>query len=244
MTRYPVPMDLGIAGRVAFVVGGTGLIGRAVAESLLAEGATVVLGARNPLGLEQGHPELFARTGHVAVDTLDADSVQGAVDSVVAQYGSIDILVNTAAPSARTLDSSRDRDPQQVLGAIDGKAMGYLRCANAVLPLMKETGFGRVINVSGQNAFLTGSLTGSVRNSAAIVMSKNLADLFAGTGVTVNVVNPGFVVDEPSTEVQLGKAGESTPAQVAALVTFLASAQAAAISGESIAVGHRVLGVQ
>ncbi|CAN5538039.1 SDR family oxidoreductase [soil metagenome] len=237
-------MDLGIANRVALVVGGTGLIGRAVAESLLAEGATVVVGSRNPGTLAGEHPELFDRTGQVQIDTLDEHSVQAAVDSVVAEYGSIDILVNTAAPSARTLDSSKDRDPAQVLGAIDGKAMGYLRCANAVLPLMKEAGFGRVINVSGQNAFLTGSVTGSVRNSATIVMSKNLADLFVGTGVTVNVVNPGFVVPEPSTAVQVGRAGETTPAQVAALVTYLASAQAAAVSGESIAVGHRVLGVQ
>ena len=237
-------MDLGIAHPIALVVGGTGLKRRAVAESLLAEGATVIVGSRNPGTLADGHPELFDRTGHVQIDTLDESSVQAAVDSVVAEYGSIDILVNTAAPSARTLDSSRDRDPAQVLGAIDGKAMGYLRCANAVLPLMKQAGFGRVINVSGQNAFLTGSVTGSVRNSAVIVMSKNLADLFAGTGVTVNVVNPGFVVAEPSPDVQVGRGGESTAEQIAALVTYLASAQAAAVSGESIAVGHRVLGVQ
>lgn len=237
-------MDLGIAHRTALIVGGTGLIGRAVAESLLAEGATVVVGSRNPGKLADEHPELFGRTGQVQIDTLDDASVHAAVESVVADYGAIDILVNTAAPSARTLDSSRDRDPAQVLGAIDGKAMGYLRCANAVLPLMTQAGFGRIINVSGQNAFLTGSVTGSVRNAAAIVMSKNLADSVAGSGVTVNVVNPGFVVAEPSPEVQVGRAGESTPQQVAALITYLASVQAAAVSGESIAVGHRVLGVQ
>jgi NAD(P)-dependent dehydrogenase (short-subunit alcohol dehydrogenase family) len=225
-------MDLGLTGRVALVVGGTGTIGSAVAEALRAEGATVVIAARDP------------GEGGVVIDTRDEASVLAGVESVVERFGTIHVLVNTAAPSARTLDKARDRDPAQILDAVDGKAMGYLRCANAVLPTMQAQGFGRIINVSGQNGYLTGSVTGSVRNSAVMVISKNLADALAGTGVTVNVVNPGHVVESPSPVVEFGAGGESTPAQVAALVTFLASEAAAAISGESIAVGHRVRGVQ
>ncbi len=225
-------MELGLSGRVALVVGGTGLIGNAVAESLRAEGATVVVASRHP------------GNDGVAIDTRDAASVQAAVDAVVQRHGTIHVLVNTAAPAAGTLDASRDSEPDQILDAVDGKAMGYLRCANAVLPLMLAQGFGRVINVSGQNAFLTGSITGSVRNTAVIVISKNLADSLAGTGVTVNVVNPGKVVESPSAEVAKAAGGESSPAQIAAAVTFLASDAAGAISGESIALGHRVRGVQ
>ena len=162
---------------------------------------------------------------------------------VAARYGSIGVLVNTAAPSARTLGPARNADPEQVARAFEAKAMGYLRCCNAVLPTMVAAGFGRVVNVSGQNAYLTGSLTGSVRNAAVIIASKALADSVAGTGVTVNVVNPGVVTPEPATEVAAGAPGESSPEQVAALVTFLASRSAGAISGESISVGHRVRGV-
>jgi len=235
-------MDLGLTGVVALVVGGTGVIGTAVARSLVAEGAVVVLAARNDEKLKQVSAEVGA-AGWVTVDTRDGSSVDLMVARVIAGHGPIGVLVNTAAPSALTLDSSRDRDPLQVLDAIDGKALGYLRVASAVLPGMQAAGFGRIITVSGQNALITGSITGSVRNAATIVVSKNLADALAGSGVTANVVNPGLVTENPSSDVALAKGGDSTPEQVAGLITYLASRLGAAISGESIAVGHRVRGV-
>jgi NAD(P)-dependent dehydrogenase (short-subunit alcohol dehydrogenase family) len=74
-------------------------------------------------------------------------------------------------------------------------------------------------------------------------MAKNLADEVAGTGITVNTVNPGTVVDAPSARVDAARGGESSPSQIADLVAFLTSPLAAAVSGETIAVGHRVRGV-
>jgi NAD(P)-dependent dehydrogenase (short-subunit alcohol dehydrogenase family) len=178
------------------------------------------------------------------VDTRDGASVTAAVQQVIAAEGGVDILVNAAVPPANTLDPAKDQDPGQVLDAFDAKTVGYLRVVDAVLPSMRRAGFGRIINISGQNAYLSRSVTGSIRNAAVIVGSKALADSVAGTGVTINVVNPGLVTATPNPVPQAGAPGDSTPEQVAALVTYLASAQAAAISGESIAVGHRVLGVQ
>lgn len=70
--------------------------------------------------------------------------------------------------------------------------MGYLRTCNAVLPHMVAAGFGRVVNVSGQNAYLTASITGSVRNAAVVIASKALADSVAGTGVTVTASTRGW----------------------------------------------------
>lgn len=221
-------MDLQLQHRVALVVGGAGFIGSAIAERLREEGATVVVASRHA-------------TDGVPVDAADDASVQRAVAQVLEEHGRIDALVVTAAPAAQTLDPARSADPGSVVEGVEGKAMVFLRLANAVLPSMRAAGYGRVVVISGQNAWLTGSITGSVRNAATILVAKNLADSLAGTGVAVNAVNPGLVVDDPAQEVQPGRGGQSSPRQIADLVAFLAS-PLSAVSGESIAIGHRVLG--
>ena len=173
----------------------------------------------------------------------DPASVEAGLVEVVREHGRVDVLVVTAAPSAGTLDPSTLSDPDVVLDGVAAKAMTFLRLARAVLPGMREAGHGRVVAVSGQNAYLTGNIVGSVRNAALILVAKNLADEHAGSGVTVNVVNPGTVVDHPSTDVAPARGGESSPTQIAALVAFLASDAAAAVSGESISTGHKVRGI-
>jgi NAD(P)-dependent dehydrogenase (short-subunit alcohol dehydrogenase family) len=223
-------MDLGLRGHVVLVVGGTGLIGRAVVEQLRAEGATVVAAARHI-------------TDGITLDAQDSASVTAALGQVVEQHGRLDALVVAAAPSAQTLDASRHADPEHVLSAVDGKAMAFLRVANAALPIMTRAGYGRIVGVSGQNAFLTGNVTGSVRNAALIIAAKNLADGVAGSGITVNTVSPGTVTASPAAEVEPGRGGESSPQQIADLITFLVSPRSGAVSGESIAIGHRVRGV-
>ena len=215
---------------MVLVVGGTGLIGRAVVERLREEGATAVAASRHA---EDG----------ITMDARDPASVASGVHGLVQRHGRLDAVVVTAAPSARTLDASRSSDPEQVLDALDTKAMSFLRVANAALPVMTRAGYGRIVGISGQNAFLTGNVTASLRNAALILVAKNLADEVAGSGVTVNSVSPGLVTDSPSAEVEPGRGGESSPQQIADLVVFLASPRAGAVSGESIAVGHRVRGV-
>jgi NAD(P)-dependent dehydrogenase (short-subunit alcohol dehydrogenase family) len=224
-------MDLQLSERVALVVGGKGYIGRAVAERLRTEGATVVVASRSAGDDDDS----------VAIDTASQASVDAGIASVLERHGRIDVLVVTAAPSAQTLDPARKSDPEQVAEAIDGKALGFLRVANAVLPHQREAGFGRVVVVSGQNAYIAGNITASLRNTATNVIAKNLADECAGSGVAVNVVNPGTVADEPSSEVQRGAGGESSPQQIADLVAFLSS-PLSALSGESISIAHRMLG--
>jgi NAD(P)-dependent dehydrogenase (short-subunit alcohol dehydrogenase family) len=223
-------MDLKLGGHVALVVGGTGLIGRAVVEQLRTEGAIVIPASRHVVD-------------GIALDAADSVSVTAALAQVVEQHGRLDALVVAAAPSAQTLDASRNADPDQVLAAIDAKAMSFLRLANAALPIMTRAGYGRIVGVSGQNAFLTGNVTGSVRNAALIIAAKNLADSVAGSGVTVNTVSPGAVVASPASEVEVGRGGESSPEQIADLIAFLVSPRSAAVSGESMAIGHRVRGV-
>ncbi|WEO75954.1 SDR family NAD(P)-dependent oxidoreductase [Cryobacterium sp. SO2] len=222
-------MDLQLRGRVVLVVGGTGFIGSAIVDRARAEGATVVVASRT------------ANVG-IVLDAADQRSVDDGIAKTVADHGRLDAVVVAAAPAAHTLDPSRNSDPAQVAEAFDGKALAFLRVANAAIPVMLAAGYGRIVGISGQNAFITGNVTGAVRNAALNITAKNLADEIAGSGVTINTVNPALVTEEPATVVADGRGGESSPAQIADLVAFLIS-PLSAVSGESIAVGHRIRGV-
>jgi len=222
-------MELQLRDRVILVVGGHGLVGSAIVEQLTSEGAIVIPASRST-------------TTGIVLDAADDESVDAAMAEVLGRHGRLDGLVVAAAPSARTLDPSKNSQPQQVRDAVDGKALTFLRVANAALGPMRERGYGRIVGISGQNAFVTGNIAGSVRNAALIIAAKHLADEASGTGVTVNVVNPGIVAEKPSVDVPVGSSGQSTPDDTARLVTFLLSPLNGSVSGESIAVGHRTRG--
>lgn len=223
-------MDLQLTDRVILVVGGTGTLGRVIVRHLEAEGATVVAASRSG-------------DGGLQLDARDDDSVRAGFASLLAEHGRLDGVVVTAAPAAQTLDAERHADPAQVLEAVNGKSLTFLRVANAALEVMREAGYGRIVGISGQLARMTGNVTAAVRNAALNVAAKTLADSVAGTGITVNTVNPGNVVAEPSAEIAAGKPGQSTPEDTANLVAFLVSPLTGGISGEAIAVGHRLKGV-
>lgn len=223
-------MDLQLTDRVILVVGGTGTLGRVIVRHLEAEGATVVAASRSG-------------DGGLQLDARDDDSVRAGFASLLAEHGRLDGVVVTAAPAAQTLDAERHTDPAQVLEAVNGKSLTFLRVANAALEVMREAGYGRIVGISGQLARMTGNVTAAVRNAALNVAAKTLADSVAGTGITVNTVNPGNVVAEPSAEIAAGKPGQSTPEDTANLVAFLVSPLTSGISGEAIAVGHRLKGV-
>jgi len=236
-------MDLQLNNRVVLVVGGSGTLGSVVVDRLAAEGATVVSASRSG-GTNQvanGKGTATERVSSLTLDASDDVSVAAGMRDVIARHGRLDAVVVTAAPAANTLDASRKSDPDQVAEAIANKSLVFLRVANAAIPNMREAGFGRIVAINGQNAYLTGNVTNAVRNAALIVIAKNLADELAGTGVLINTVNPGLVTTTPKAEVEMGRGGESTPQQIADLVAFLAS-PLSAISGESIAIGHRALG--
>jgi NAD(P)-dependent dehydrogenase (short-subunit alcohol dehydrogenase family) len=221
-------MDLHLRDRVVLVVGGTGFVGSAIVRHARDEGATVVVASRGG-------------SGGIVMDARDDGSVTAGVAQTLEQYGRLDAVVVAAAPSARTLDPALNGEPAQVAEAFDAKTLAFLRVANAVIPVMRRANYGRIVGISGQNAFMTGSITGSIRNAALIMAAKNLADELADTGITVTTVSPAIVSETPSTTVEPGRGGESSPDQIADLVTFLIS-PIAAVSGESIAVGHRLRG--
>lgn len=256
-------MDLQLAGRRAVVTGASLGIGRAVAGSLVDEGVHVALVARGVEALERAAAELAGRPGRVVVipaDTSDDGSVRAMAARAVEQLGGVDILVNSAAPPsipgppvplAEVTDDA-------LRAQMEVKVLGALRCARALAPGMVERGWGRIINISGLNARMATSLVGSIRNVSVAAMTKNLADQLGPSGVNVTVVHPGYTVTERTPETLAAMAAQRgitepevaavlaagtsikrlvTAAEVASVVTFLASPRSVGITGDAIPVG-------
>ena len=256
-------MDLQLTGKRAVVTGASRGIGLAVADALAAEGADVVLVARDQAALDAAAQQL-ARHGRrvlaLAADTTDDAAVRAMITAAVADLGGIDILVNAAAQPARP-DSARrlaDVADDDLRTEIETKVLGYLRTARAAAPYMIEQGWGRIINISGLAARQASGVVGSIRNVAVAAMTKNLADELGPAGINVTVVHPGLTVTERTpamlsayaqargvTEADAQRAmaaGVSigrmvTAAEIGDVVTFLASPRSVAINGDAIAVG-------
>lgn len=256
-------MDLDLAGKRALVTGASRGIGFAVADTLVDEGADVVLIARDQDALAEAARRISRRGRRaipVATDTTDDGAVRGAIAHMVDELGGVDILVNAAArpadPSApRLLASVTDDD---LRAEIETKVLGYLRCARAAAPYMVAQGWGRIINIGGLAARRTGSTVGSIRNVAIAAMTKNLADELGPHGVNVTVVHPGITVTERTpaliadyadaqdvSEAEAHKrlaAGSSigrmvTAKEIADVVAFLSSPRSVAVTGDAIATG-------
>jgi NAD(P)-dependent dehydrogenase (short-subunit alcohol dehydrogenase family) len=255
-------MDLGLTGKSAVVTGASRGIGLATAVALAAEGAAVGLVARNPDNLA-GAVEQVAQHGTRVValtaDTTDSDAVSRMAAQATAELGNVDILVNCAATPASGASSALADLQDDVLRAeIETKVLGYLRCARAFAPGMSSRGWGRIINVSGLAARMSGSVFGSIRNVAVAAMTKNLADELGPSGINVTVVHPGMTATERTpglmatwaqqrgvsveqVEQQAATANSIkrmvTAAEIADVITFLASPRSVAINGDAVAVG-------
>jgi NAD(P)-dependent dehydrogenase (short-subunit alcohol dehydrogenase family) len=256
-------VDLQLTGKRAVVTGGSRGIGLAIADTLAAEGADVVLVARTQPALDAAAARV-ARHGRralaVAADTTDDSAVRSMIETAADRLGGVDILVNSAAEPARP-DAGRllaDLADDDLRAEVETKVLGYLRTARAAAPYMIEQGWGRIINISGLAARQATSTFGSVRNVAVAAMTKNLADELGPAGINVTVVHPGLTVTERTpalvadfatargvTQAEAERrlaAGISigrmiTAAEVADVVAFLASPRSVAINGDAIAAG-------
>jgi NAD(P)-dependent dehydrogenase (short-subunit alcohol dehydrogenase family) len=256
-------MDLQLSSKRAIVTGGSRGIGFAIADALAAEGVDVALIARDSHRLSEASQSLQRHGRRVlafSADTTSDASVREAVARTAEEFGGIDILVNAAAEPGgpgvpRTLAELPD---EYLLAELDTKVLGYLRCARAAAPHMIRQGWGRIVNISGLAARRSGLPSGSIRNVAVAALTKNLADELGPSGINVTVVHPGVTVtertpgmiaglatgrgiteDEATTlmaaDISIGRI--VTAAEVADVVTFLASPRSVAINGDAIAVG-------
>jgi 3-oxoacyl-[acyl-carrier protein] reductase len=245
-------LDLGLSGKVAIVTGGSEGLGRATAERFAREGVKVAICARRKDVLEKAADEIRKATnGEVlarATDVTRADEVEAFVKAVAAQYGGVDILVNNAGTSAAA--PFETVDDRAWLADLELKLLAAIRFCRLVIPIMKQRGGGRIVNVTtvGGKAPNARGVPTSVSRAAGINLTKSLANEYAADGILVNTVCLGLVrsaqlgrrakgdleafYKETAKRVPIGRIAEAS--EFADLVAFLVSARAGYITGASV----------
>ncbi len=235
-------------GRIAIVTGAGQGIGRAIAEKLAAEGATVVVTDLNGATAKEVAEGIGGDALAVPTDVTSRDSVGAMVAEVRERFGRIDVLVNNAGwdKAGRFVDS----DPADWERAIGINLVGVLNTCKAVLPVMAEQGAGAVVNL-GSDAGRVGSSGEAVYSAAkggVIAFTKTIARELARAQVRANCVCPGptdtalfadFAPDPKLREalvraIPFRRLGQ--PADVANAVAFLASDEASFITGQTVSV--------
>src|SRR5271156_4199376 len=208
-------MDLGLHGKHAIVTGGSRGIGKAVARELAREGVDVAIVARNKGDLEATARELAAETNRrivpLAADVTSKEQVDRMVAEAAQHLGRLHILVNSgSAPGGSTtatgpIETVIDED---LIQDFNVKYVGALRCSRAVIPFMKQQGWGRIINISGANARNAGNLSGGARNASLVHLTKTLAVRMGRHGSTVNSIHPGRTRSERALSLPAARSGQ------------------------------------
>lgn len=254
-------MQTGIGGKVAMVSGASKGIGRAVAERLAMEGASLSLCARGAEALADAARAIEDKHAVPCLacpaDLSRAEDIQGWVRATVERFGGVDILVNNAG--AAQGGAFRQLPDQAWLDSWQLKLFGYIRVAREVFPHLVARGGGRIVNVIGIAGVqpMENYMIGGTANAALLNFTKALADEGAPHGILVTGVNPGpirterwdgilgrwgaakgITPQEAEREILKGvplrRAG--TADEVATLVVFLASELSTYITGTTIAV--------
>jgi len=247
-------LELGLAGKVAIVTGGSEGLGRACVERFARSGAKVATCARRKDVLERATREIRRATGGdvlaMACDVTRAEEVEAFVAATVKRWSVVDILVNNAGTSAAA--GFEQVDDAQWQEDLDLKLMAAIRFCRLVIPHMKRRGGGRIVNVTtvGGKAPAPRSLPTSVTRAAGINLTKSLAHEYAADRILVNTICLGIVKSaqwerrlqgDPEAfyrevakkrNIPLGRVGEA--AEFADLVAFLASERAGYITGTAI----------
>jgi 3-oxoacyl-[acyl-carrier protein] reductase len=243
-----------LSGRTALVTGASQGIGRACALELARAGAAVALAARNQEKLAAVAEEIRAAGAQAAafpVDLASEDQVKSAIKAALAQFGKIDILVNNAGIARDQLVLRMKRDDWDSVLAIN--LTGAYLCAQQVLSSMLKQRWGRIINITSINGQIgqAGQANYSASKAGLIGLTMALAREVASRNITVNAVSPGYIETEMTAAlppdqrdamlklVPLGRVG--TPEDVARAVRFLASDDAAYITGHVLNVNGGLL---
>ena len=242
-------VDLGIAGKVALVTGGTKGIGLGIAQALAAEGCRVSVVARSQSDVDQVAKSLQGLG--VAADVFTEQGCRHAVEATEAALGPVEILVNNVG--ARAGSTWADTGPKEFEAAFDGNVGVSLRMTQLVLKGMIERGWGRIVVISSVWGRESGGAPAyNAAKAAENSLVKSLAHDVAAKGVTVNAVapgsilwegggwdrrqksDPGGIADFVRQEMPLGRFG--SVAEVASVVAFVCSDKASLVNGACISV--------
>jgi NAD(P)-dependent dehydrogenase (short-subunit alcohol dehydrogenase family) len=235
-------MNVSFENQIVLVAGGTGGLGRAVSLAFLAEGAKTVVtyraepefaALRDAAGAHEANLQ-----GH-RMDVTDEAAVRGVVDTIVAQHGRLDVLVNTVGGYAGGIKlwELETRTFEQML-ALNLRA-GYALARAAVAPMLKQQ-HGAIVNVAAKAALDHGggAAAYAASKAAAVAMMDSLAEDLKGTGVRVNSILPSIIDTEANRRAmpEADFAKWPKPEELARVVLFLASDEARAVHGASVPV--------
>ena len=243
-------MQISLKDRIAVVTGGSRGIGRAIAMTLAAAGATVVVNyQRNAAAADETVAAIIAADGaaiSVQADVSVSADVERLFKTVIDQYGTVDILVNNAGITRDTLLLRMKEDDFDTV--IDTNLRGVYLCTKAALRPMTRARSGRIINIPSVVGLIgnAGQSNYAAAKAGIIGFTRAVAREMASRGITVNAVAPGYI--ETELTAGLGEQARAaileaiplrrfgTPQDVANLVCFLASDAAAYITGQTLTV--------
>ena len=255
-------MDMGIRGKVAIVLAASKGLGRASAAALASEGVQLVIGARNQQVLEAAAHQIERESGSrvlaVPTNVTQAADLERIAVVAMREFGQVDILVNNAGgPPAGSFDAFSD---EQWSAAFELNLLSAVRMIRLVLPSMRLQGSGRIINIVSTSVkqSIDNLLLSNAIRPGIIGLAKSLSIELAPANITVNNVCPGRIltdrirqlerIDEKVRQgmteeeilqksaqgIPMGRLGK--PEELGTLVAFLASQQAAYITGTTISV--------
>ncbi|MFZ6004591.1 MAG: SDR family oxidoreductase [Actinomycetota bacterium] len=227
-------MDLGLTGRVAVVTAASKGLGRATAVALAAEGAMVVLNARNGSALDDlaaTMPHAIVEAGDITGEAMPARLV----DAALARWGRVDIVVGNAGgpPSGRALDVT----DEQILAAVNANALASIRLARAAVPHMRQRQWGRICFITSFSVRqpIPDLALSNMSRTALWAWAKTAARDLAEDGITVNLAAPGLHATDRLLERGVsGRTGD--PEDFGKVVAFLCSEPASFINGVALGI--------
>lgn len=255
-------MDLGLKGKSVVVMASSKGLGRAIATNFVTEGANVLISSRDEEELQKTRDEIITETGqnkinYVVCDMTSGEDIQQMMDKAVKLNGTIDVLVNnTGGPPAGNFDKVNDNDWQS---AFELNLLSFTRTIRAVLPHMRESGKGHIINIASSSIKepIDNLILSNTFRAGIVGLSKSLSQELAQDNILINTVAPGRIatgrvehldqvkadmIDQTYDEIRtqseqsipLGRYGE--PREFANMVVYLCSEANSYVTGQAILV--------